>query len=450
MLPPIQRVPNDVLLELLRSAYQSSEMDWVSSVDDRTLLSLVCKEWCALILSCTQFWRFVPITRMTSTSFVHRMLLRSGSQDLTVFVNLYTFTIYRKLDLPNNRSMQAQNYVLETLLPIFAPQIHRVVNVSAQCFTERDWKSLLGALTRTNPPRLQSILAGVLIVGDPEYRLPVFATIPPLSSMSITANGLWSDMAIYRQVKKLRLTSSALAEPMAWLSFIAVLKAAPLLCNLQLVDMKWTGLGAFQHVYLDTVVELHISTEVWSSALPIEWLHFKNLRVLRLTTFSTPHEVMVALAESLPRIRRLELLIPEIVLDDVRFDDLLAATGNVSELKLLSPCKKALDCIVASARAQTLTMPKVLSIEVDGTVGQEDGLALLACASSSCSLQVDDGQGRCTKWGLFAGCLTEERTGAVVADTALEGPWVTDRYGPPGRRTSRGSAHFIREFIAQP
>ncbi|KAK7000643.1 hypothetical protein R3P38DRAFT_3218933 [Favolaschia claudopus] len=202
-LSPIKRVPRDVLLELLGAAYEGSEFDWVNSVDDRTLLCLVCQEWNETIQTSAQFWRSVPITGMTSSSFIERQLGRSRQLDLNVFIHLTVFTLDRKLDLPSNCSLKGPVYIVRNLLPLLVPQIHRIATIAVECLNQTEWLHTVSVIRESHAPRLQSLSVSHYSATGPNVVLPAFDTTPPLSSLSISTSGVWMDMATYKELKTL-------------------------------------------------------------------------------------------------------------------------------------------------------------------------------------------------------------------------------------------------------
>ncbi|KAK6988117.1 hypothetical protein R3P38DRAFT_3229682 [Favolaschia claudopus] len=445
---PIQRVPYDVLLDLLRTVYQPSESDWVNTVDDRTSLSLVCKEWRQTILSSPQFWQHLPINRMTSVAFIERQLRHSLQLDLVVFVNMLVFTVTRKLDLPSDIPLESPTYVLETLLPFLLPHMHRVKSFSVTGYNELEMRSVMAVVSDSNVGRLQTLTGSVLSPSSKSISLPTFATVPHLLRLSTTAGGLWADTVIYKHLRTLRISNSEHGYSMKWKNFIEVLKAASSLRILQLFHLTWEydmHPDEFPHLDMVSVTELHVTANFWGHADRLNRLHFPHLHTLRIATASPlDRTVQSTFAECLLRIRRLELVICRSAnYPTISFDELIAAAVNISELRFPWPWARTWASFVESARARTLVIPNVRWITVDGAVAQEEIEAVLACAPAGCVVQAGSATAVCHRWVLRMGRAVAECICEFEPDSSLDGIWKTEMHSQGRTRRARGNTDVM-------
>ncbi|KAJ7659701.1 hypothetical protein DFH06DRAFT_1326718 [Mycena polygramma] len=283
----------DVLMIILLRAYYAHRYDWRFSVDFRTLLCLVCRDWRMTIYSTALFWSSLPITLATTVAYTQFHLKRSTHANLSVLLHLIPFNLpSRLLQLPVNLRQRPLLPVLTTTVAALGPAAHRIQRLTVQARTPREWQ--LAALI-LSPVRLEGLRAlSVMVqttrrhVAEPraapcagitlslptasltEIRLSGASCValPPLVSGQLTVLPLiwlrgshsvwWADLAaLLRATVSLRLLQVAHVDIVE--AEVRTTLALPQLSTLEVTYMDVATILPISHVSMPAVVVLRVN-----------------------------------------------------------------------------------------------------------------------------------------------------------------------------------------------
>ncbi|KAJ6518261.1 hypothetical protein C8R47DRAFT_1205327 [Mycena vitilis] len=131
----------DVLVVALLAAYEPYRYDWKTSVDFRTLLCLVCKEWRNTVYDTAIFWSSVPITLATPLNYLNFHLERTQSCGLSVLINLRPFRLSsRPLNLPLDIRLRSACDVLLDTVQAARACLDRFQHLTVEVSTPGAWQ----------------------------------------------------------------------------------------------------------------------------------------------------------------------------------------------------------------------------------------------------------------------------------------------------------------------
>ncbi|KAJ7131659.1 hypothetical protein C8R43DRAFT_956885 [Mycena crocata] len=443
------RLPAELRLSILHHSTDEDRDHWCYAMDTRTVVSLVCKDWQAMVEGCPSFWVLVPVTRNTKSDFLASTLQRSKSRHISVFLHCHPLE-----DLPRRICEWMKQSVTPgsieqfcgDILPKLYPHIHRVSSLTVNCWVLADWHRVWSCLDSLKNMRLRTLALCVSRWKRRDLKPPFWCSSPYPSEDTISELDLrgvpcaWGSVVMISRLTVLRLGQLRAPLEIRWCSLVHFLAKAQMLevlefNRLEPVEMDANLPVALPIVVLPKVRRLEITYRRAQTVEAVGRIVFPGLRQLFLAVDDIPSASISHLAVRWSNLCHNVVLagfkIPQC--DAVDVDRLLTLMPSLGTIQV-HPASTDFERYLLSAMLNgDFPLPGVTCVDFGSVLAENDarillrqrGTASVAGASVSCPdashrgslnrLSFSDAMATCRKqWSIKAGVVVERTASEFV------------------------------------